>query len=530
MSKNPIGSQSYWNKRGPWIANKIYEEQEKAINEFIKDNMKLLDKLTYDLYKYANNIKFADIRKLSESAEFKQKILDIKKELSNLSKKERTWIERQLINSTEQAVKTTAKDLGIDFNISRNEIKEVINADWVGDGSNWSARVWGNKQALIDSLNTSLKKGIVQGLSIKSLVDKINKDIPKASRARLYALVRTETMHAVNEAQSLTYAKAGITRVKILVTGDERLCPHCSDLDGTILPVDSTDKPPFHPRCRCTIVPDMSSYKSPSSQYGKTGSNSSSKGTDESTKGNTQLNNKKPSTEPLGPKKGMSIGDMNKNQLISYAKSNLGLDFSSTLDDKALRSWIQWNDDFLNKYPKLKEHMLKNPVTVGVDKIKGSIGGYHTIGTKNIFLNRDLFTQGAEEVTNLYNIGSRGYTSFYSLTELHINRVFVHEYGHMIQGCLLELEGKKVTTPAYKKYAKELRSQIVKEINADWDSGFRSDITYRTFGDGTHLSAYAGTNAEEAFAEGFVEAFSSNPRQTRPLAKKYKELIERVIK
>ena len=65
--------------------------------------------------------------------------------------------------------------------------------------------------------------------------------------------------HVQTEAAADRYKDAGVTEYEILVAEDERLCNECGAMHGKRFPI--TEKqpginaPPFHPNCRCTIIP-----------------------------------------------------------------------------------------------------------------------------------------------------------------------------------------------------------------------------------------------------------------------------------
>ncbi len=106
--------------------------------------------------------------------------------------------------------------------------------------------------------------------------------------ARAMNIARTETMFAGNAGRVLGWkqmAREGLIdgtrfRQRWLVTNDDRLCPRCAPMSGKLValggrfeenergvlpsarvPVagDTTEHPPLHPRCRCTLVADFAS-------------------------------------------------------------------------------------------------------------------------------------------------------------------------------------------------------------------------------------------------------------------------------
>ena len=95
--------------------------------------------------------------------------------------------------------------------------------------------------------------------------DDILEAVGDATRAQLIA--HTEVMRAVHEGQREAWRQAeeeglltGTERVTWIVTGDDKVCPICEELDGKLRKLDGQyhasgdayEGPPAHPRCRCT--------------------------------------------------------------------------------------------------------------------------------------------------------------------------------------------------------------------------------------------------------------------------------------
>lgn len=72
-----------------------------------------------------------------------------------------------------------------------------------------------------------------------------------------HRLVRTETMHYLNDATLHRYKDADVKYVQIWAALDERTCDTCGDYHENIYPIEKCPHVPFHANCRCTILPVM---------------------------------------------------------------------------------------------------------------------------------------------------------------------------------------------------------------------------------------------------------------------------------
>lgn len=106
------------------------------------------------------------------------------------------------------------------------------------------------------------QKRIAEALGIEiGRRTKADRAANQAMFARTEMIARTELLNASNNgARAAFVANRDLLRgYEILTAKDERVCPICGPLDGTVY--DFSDKnakrPPFHPRCRCTVIPAL---------------------------------------------------------------------------------------------------------------------------------------------------------------------------------------------------------------------------------------------------------------------------------
>ena len=153
------------------------------------------------------------------------------------------------------------KGIGVGWSLhglTDSEINKVLARPWTLDKQTFSDRIWKNKQALINSVNTNLTQMIMRGDSpdkaIKAIADRFNVSKRQAGR-----LVMTESAAFANEARKDCFNELGVERFVIVETLDGDTCELCGQLDGKVFPMSEyavgVTCPPFHPWCRGTTAP-----------------------------------------------------------------------------------------------------------------------------------------------------------------------------------------------------------------------------------------------------------------------------------
>lgn len=130
----------------------------------------------------------------------------------------------------------------------------IINAVWCADGMNWSQRIWKNTDNLVEALNGSLAQCIITGKKTSDLKKMLQENF-NATHYEADRLVRTECAHIQTEAARHRYKDAGIERMEVYVDEDERTCTICAKHEGEIFNVNEQMPVPFHPNCRCCMLP-----------------------------------------------------------------------------------------------------------------------------------------------------------------------------------------------------------------------------------------------------------------------------------
>ncbi len=149
--------------------------------------------------------------------------------------------------------------VGWDFaTLDDKTISKVINKPWAVDGKNFSERVWGNRQKLVNELNTELTRNIILGQDPQKAIDAIAKKM-NTSKSNAGRLVMTEEAFFSSAAQKDCFRELGVEQFEVVATLDSHTSEICQDMDGKHFTMSQWEvgvtAPPFHVWCRSTTVP-----------------------------------------------------------------------------------------------------------------------------------------------------------------------------------------------------------------------------------------------------------------------------------
>ena len=130
--------------------------------------------------------------------------------------------------------------------------------DTVWAGGNYSARIWKNTERLAETLSSEIEAAFLSGKSVRRMADTIMERFGVGYRAA-ECLVRTETSYVQNRTAARSYEDAGCTEYEVLTAQDRRTCQYCAKQNGKRYLLATMqageNAPPFHPNCRCTVLP-----------------------------------------------------------------------------------------------------------------------------------------------------------------------------------------------------------------------------------------------------------------------------------
>lgn len=191
----------------------------------------------------------------------------------SLMGKQETKLTEHLKDAYSKAYRHTAyeiqKGTGIGFRlggIDEKSLETVLKKPWAADGSNFSDRIWKDKQSLLSELDTQLKRNILLGKGPDEAAAAIAKRF-ETSKANAYRLIQTESAAISSKAHEDCFHDLDVEEFEIVETLDGHTCPICGVMDGKHFPMSDyaigVTVPPFHPNCRGTTVPyyaDLEGY------------------------------------------------------------------------------------------------------------------------------------------------------------------------------------------------------------------------------------------------------------------------------
>lgn len=138
------------------------------------------------------------------------------------------------------------------------QVEKVLAKPWAPDGSNFSARIWKDRDKLVNELQTILTQDLIRGEPAEKVIadfaDRMN--VSKHAAARL---IRTEAAYFSGQSRLDAYREMGVERYKIVATLDKRTSDICRNMDGKVIPINEAkagvNYPPLHVFCRSTTIP-----------------------------------------------------------------------------------------------------------------------------------------------------------------------------------------------------------------------------------------------------------------------------------
>lgn len=145
--------------------------------------------------------------------------------------------------------------------INNRQLDRALSKPWGADGKTFSSRLWGQREKLINAVQTQLSQTIIRGAApdkaIKAIADQFN-----VSRKQAGRLVMTESAYMAAEAQGECYRDLGVEQFEIIAALDGKTCTTCGGLDSKVVPTSAYEPGvtanPFHAGCRCCTAPYFS--------------------------------------------------------------------------------------------------------------------------------------------------------------------------------------------------------------------------------------------------------------------------------
>lgn len=132
------------------------------------------------------------------------------------------------------------------------------------NGSNYSNRLWKQKDHMLTKLKENITIMLVQGRHPKTLSSDFAK-IFKTKEYEAYRLLHTESSFIIEQGTFKAYKEDGIEEYQILATLDTKTSDICREQDNKVYKTDDyvtgSTAPPFHHFCRTTTAPYYGEYE-----------------------------------------------------------------------------------------------------------------------------------------------------------------------------------------------------------------------------------------------------------------------------
>ena len=247
----------YWEKRiaeKTWDTYNSTEEKNRKLIELYQDASR---KIRDELYELAEQL--SKNGTLSRTEMYRQQHLQklekkYRKILYELARKTEEFAKENMEQGMQKVYEQISTALEVpEFSLPDKELmQKLIEEPW--RNGNFSERVWKNQKKLLKALKNVLVVGIQQGKNITDMAVELNIAMGKGFYAA-HRLVRTETMHCLNQSCLQRYKDAEIKKVSFWAAKDERTCEICGAMHGKKYDIEKAPVLPVHPNCRCTYLP-----------------------------------------------------------------------------------------------------------------------------------------------------------------------------------------------------------------------------------------------------------------------------------
>lgn len=107
------------------------------------------------------------------------------------------------------------------------------------------------------NISSVVEQGLIQGFGTRKMEASL-KALGVSFKSSAETVARTEVLSAFNGAAKSRYEQSGVPYVQVIATPAEGTCSLCYARNGQVYEVTKAPSVPFHPRCRCSILPVLS--------------------------------------------------------------------------------------------------------------------------------------------------------------------------------------------------------------------------------------------------------------------------------
>ncbi|EUJ64732.1 minor capsid protein [Listeria fleischmannii] len=174
-------------------------------------------------------------------------------ELSKYSDLSEQYMRQRLTEFARTEIERQSGILAGTVRFSKDATTKIIN----GSFKNVSfSMIWGKDMAQIQALlEKTLDNAITRGENPKKMISEVREKFVNVSHKQASRLLITETAHVQTQIQLHAFKQAGYTKVRFIA--EPGACSTCSQYaDQVFLIEELLAKPPLHPYCRCSLIPE----------------------------------------------------------------------------------------------------------------------------------------------------------------------------------------------------------------------------------------------------------------------------------
>ena len=261
---------SYWANRQAKIQELLMKKSQKKIDkQLIKYYQTAAKKVIADFERVYDKILLqqADGKQITPALLYQldtywQTQAQLRNELQKLGEKQVALLTKEFELNFFEVYYSIAPEGMTAFNtIDAAGARQLINAIWLADNKTFSQRIWGNIEKLTETLNDQFINIVATGKKTTELKNILQERFG-VSYSRANTLVQTELAHVQTVAAKQRYEDYGLKYYEILGNDDDSCGNHsvdCHHMDGKKFlyseMVIGKNAPPFHPNCKCAIIP-----------------------------------------------------------------------------------------------------------------------------------------------------------------------------------------------------------------------------------------------------------------------------------
>ena len=237
----------YWRKRQLQLLELEYKD---ALKELRKIYKVATDRIAERLLKTYNEICEDGSPLVSKLYQY-NRYYRLLKELQNILRDLGVQEEKILTQHMEDVYKHNFDSLGEKLPpappVQKEVIDRLIHEDWIGDGDNFSDRIWKNKALMAKKAKDFIMLAIAEGKSPTAFIEDLEPYLQKQGLWRAKRLLVTEMAHTQYVSTIDRYKTAGVDKVEILTADDNKVCAKCDEASSMTYQIDDCPILPLHP-------------------------------------------------------------------------------------------------------------------------------------------------------------------------------------------------------------------------------------------------------------------------------------------